>query len=179
MILTIMLQQYNPSVCRPGGKIGLANRMPAGFVGQLFKTLGKYVPPVPGVQSPALWGTKEHVVTLFGARANISAETKHFVFRYTSPQHWIEMFRSYYGPMVKAFAAIDPRTKKRTLRETGAMQQLTAVSIEFFTHGENKEDGTVVHAFVMNHSNTAATPDRNGEFASHSVTAIRHDPPPT
>ena len=140
MILTIMLQQYNPSVCRPGGKIGLANRMPAGFVGQLFKTLGKYVPPVPGVQSPALWGTKEHVVTLFGARANISAETKHFVFRYTSPQHWIEMFRSYYGPMVKAFAAIDPRTKEANT--TGDRRNAATDSrIDRIFHPRRKQGG--------------------------------------
>ena len=54
-------------VCRPGGKIGLANWTPESFIGKLFKTIGKYVPPAPGVKSPALWGTKAHLAALFGA----------------------------------------------------------------------------------------------------------------
>jgi len=96
-------------VCRPGGKIGLANWTPDGFVGKMFKTIGKYLPPAPGVKSPALWGTKAHLVILFGAQATVAAENKHFVFRYKSPQHWVETFRRYYGPVVKAFAALDPK----------------------------------------------------------------------
>jgi SAM-dependent methyltransferase len=94
-------------VCRPGGKIGLANWTPEGFIGAVFKTIGKYVPPAPGMKSPALWGTKTHLKTLFGARATVAARSANFVFRYKSPHHWVEVFRSYYGPMVKAFAAID------------------------------------------------------------------------
>src|SRR5829696_2774039 len=93
-------------VCRPGGKIGLANWTPESFIGQLFKTIGKYVPPAPGVKSPALWGTKAHVEALFGTKAAVSAESRHFVFRYKSPDHWLEIFRGYYGPVLKAFAAI-------------------------------------------------------------------------
>jgi ubiquinone/menaquinone biosynthesis C-methylase UbiE len=95
-------------VCRPGGKIGLANWTPEGFIGRLFKTIGKYVPPAPGVKSPALWGTTAHLEALFGANAEIAADRKHFAFRYKSPQHWVELFRTYYGPVLKAFAAIDP-----------------------------------------------------------------------
>jgi SAM-dependent methyltransferase len=95
-------------VCRPGGKIGLANWTPEGFIGRLFKTIGKYVPPAPGVKSPALWGTTAHLGALFGANGEIAAEKKHFPFRYKSPQHWVELFRTYYGPVLKAFAAIDP-----------------------------------------------------------------------
>jgi len=94
-------------VCRPGGKIGLANWTPDGFVGRLFKTIGKYVPPAPGVKSPALWGTRTYLDTLFGSQASVAAENKNFVFRYKSPQHWVEIFRTYYGPVLKAFAAID------------------------------------------------------------------------
>ena len=93
-------------VCRPGGKIGLANWTPEGFIGQLFKTLGKYVPPAPGVKSPALWGTKAHLETLFGAGASVAANSRHFAFRYKSPEHMLEIFRTYYGPVLKAFAAI-------------------------------------------------------------------------
>jgi ubiquinone/menaquinone biosynthesis C-methylase UbiE len=99
-------------VCRPGGKIGLANWTPEGFIGRLFKTIGKYVPPAPGVKSPALWGTKAHLQTLFSSKATIAAESKNFAFRYKSPGHWVELFRGYYGPVLKAFAAIDPKARE-------------------------------------------------------------------
>jgi ubiquinone/menaquinone biosynthesis C-methylase UbiE len=99
-------------VCRPGGKIGLANWTPEGFIGTLFRTIGKYVPPAPGVKSPVLWGTKAHLHALFGAKATVAAEQKNFVFRYGSPKHWVETFRGYYGPVHKAFAAIDPNARK-------------------------------------------------------------------
>jgi len=99
-------------VCRPGGKIGLANWTPESFIGQVFKTIGKYVPPAPGMKSPALWGSKAHLDTLFGPKAGVAAESKNFVFRYKSPKHWVEIFRGYYGPMVKAFAAIDAKARE-------------------------------------------------------------------
>jgi ubiquinone/menaquinone biosynthesis C-methylase UbiE len=99
-------------VCRPGGKIGLANWTPEGFIGRLFKTIGKYVPPAPGVKSPALWGSKSHLDGLFGAKATVAAQSKDFVFRYKSPGHWVEFFRAYYGPVHKAFEAIDPKARK-------------------------------------------------------------------
>jgi SAM-dependent methyltransferase len=94
-------------VCRPGGKIGLANWTPESFIGRLFKTIGKYVPPAPGLKSPALWGSKPHLDALFGSDAAVAATSRTFVFRYKSPQHWLEVFRGYYGPVLKAFAAID------------------------------------------------------------------------
>ncbi|MEZ5787100.1 MAG: class I SAM-dependent methyltransferase [Xanthobacteraceae bacterium] len=96
-------------VCRSGGKIGLANWTPEGFIGQLFKTIGKHVPPPPGIRSPALWGTEARIDEMFRTHASsISFEKRHFVFRYRSPQHWLEIFKTYYGPLLKAFAAIDP-----------------------------------------------------------------------
>ena len=95
-------------VCRPGGKIGMANWTPGSFIGQLFKTIGKYVPPATGMKSPALWGTKAHLDSLFGSGVTVSVQSRNFVFRYKSPQHWLEVFRNYYGPVVKTFAAIDP-----------------------------------------------------------------------
>ena len=95
-------------VCRPGGAIGLANWTPEGFIGQLFKTIGKWVPPAPGAKSPALWGTRTRLTELFGARAKeIHAAARHFVFRYRSPEHFLEVFRTYYGPTLKAFGALD------------------------------------------------------------------------
>lgn len=99
-------------VCRPGGKIGLANWTPESFIGQLFKTIGQYVPPAPGVKSPALWGNRAHLDTLFGSQATVAAESRNFVFRYRSPKHWLEVFRNYYGPVLKAFAAIDPQARE-------------------------------------------------------------------
>jgi ubiquinone/menaquinone biosynthesis C-methylase UbiE len=96
-------------VCRAGGKIGLANWTPGSFVGQLFKTIGKYVPPAAGTKSAALWGTKERLEELFSkAATQIRTTQRDFVFRYRSPMHWLEVFRTYYGPVNKIFAALDP-----------------------------------------------------------------------
>jgi ubiquinone/menaquinone biosynthesis C-methylase UbiE len=95
-------------VCKPGGKIGLANWTPESFIGQVFKTIGKYIPPAAGVKSPALWGTKARLEELFGKTAQeIRATGREFTFRYRSPEHFIEVFRTYYGPINKAFGALD------------------------------------------------------------------------
>ena len=94
-------------VCRTGGKIGLANWTPTGFIGELFKVIGRYIPPPAGVRPPPLWGTEERLRELFGERiAKLEAQRKHFVFRYRSPQHWLDTFRTYYGPTNKAFDAV-------------------------------------------------------------------------
>jgi ubiquinone/menaquinone biosynthesis C-methylase UbiE len=94
-------------VCRSGGRIGLANWTPESLVGQMFKTLGRHVPPPAGVQSPALWGTKAHLETLFGAEAaSIAITPRVFNFRYRSAAHFIDVFRTWYGPVHKAFAAL-------------------------------------------------------------------------
>lgn len=96
-------------VCRSGGKIGLVNWTPDGFIGNVFRTIGKHVPPPAGVQSPALWGTEARLHELFGGGiSNLSITKRMFVFRYRSAAHWLEVFRTYYGPMLKAFAALDP-----------------------------------------------------------------------
>jgi len=121
-------------VTRPGGKIGLANWTPESFIGQLFKTIGKYVPPAPDMQSPALWGNKAHLDTLFGSKASVAVERKNFVFRYKSPKHWVEIFRSYYGPIVKAFAAIDPEAREALEADLYALLDKFNVA----------EDGTLV-----------------------------------
>jgi ubiquinone/menaquinone biosynthesis C-methylase UbiE len=104
-------------VCKSGGKIGLANWTPEGFIGQLFKTLGKYLPPPAGAKSPALWGTPARITEMFGtASASLRTEKRHFTFRYRSPEHFLEIFKNYYGPMLKAFAALD-ETNQRGLRD--------------------------------------------------------------
>ena len=95
-------------VCTHGGKIGLANWTPEGFIGQVFKTIGKHLPPPPGTRSPALWGTRARIAELFEAHASsIKIAQRSFVFRYRSPEHWLHVFQTYYGPVLKAFAALD------------------------------------------------------------------------
>jgi ubiquinone/menaquinone biosynthesis C-methylase UbiE len=94
-------------VCRPGGRIGLASWTPAGFLGQLFRVIAGYVPPIPGVRSPLLWGTDAHIQDLFKGTAAIAHTVRHYAFRYRSPEHWIDVFRTYYGPVRKAFEVLD------------------------------------------------------------------------
>ena len=96
-------------VVRAGGRIGLANWTPDSLVGRMFKVLGRYVPPPAGVQPPSLWGTEAHLHTLFGdAAAAVQATTRDFAFRYRSAAHFIDVFRTWYGPVNKAFAAQTP-----------------------------------------------------------------------
>ena len=93
-------------VLRPGGRLGLANWTTGGFVGRLFKVIGAHVPPPPGLESPALWGTNGHLATLFPQAAGIVSTPRFFNFRYRSAAHWVQVFRDYYGPTHKAFAAL-------------------------------------------------------------------------
>ncbi len=96
-------------VCARGGRIGLANWTPEGFIGQVFKTIGKHLPPPAGVRSPALWGARARIAELFEPQAaSIKSAQRHFVFRYRSPEHWLHFFKTYYGPMLKAFGALEP-----------------------------------------------------------------------
>lgn len=95
-------------VCRPGGKVGMANWTPDGFIGQMFRVTGRYAPPPAGLKPPALWGTEERVRDLFGdGIVSMQAERRSFVFRYRSFDHWLDVFRTYYGPVNKAFQALD------------------------------------------------------------------------
>lgn len=95
-------------VVRPGGRIGMANWTPDGFIGRLFKIIGSHVAPPAGVRSPALWGTEAHLVSLFGPRAsNIQVARKMFSFRYRSAAHFVQVFRDFYGPTHKAFGALE------------------------------------------------------------------------
>ena len=113
-------------VARSGGRIGLANWTPEGFIGQLFRIVGAYLPPPAGLKSPALWGTEPHIVELFGAQATaIRTERNHFNFRYRSAAHWIQVFRDFYGPVHKAFAALD-HARQRSLEAdiVGLLQRL-------------------------------------------------------
>lgn len=103
-------------VCRSGGRIGLANWTPDGFIGQLFRTMGQHLPPPPGAQSPALWGTEARLHALFSSAGTIATQQKVFNFRYRSPEHWLEVFRTWYGPVHKAFATL-PKTGQAALSQ--------------------------------------------------------------
>jgi SAM-dependent methyltransferase len=122
-------------VCKPGGRIGLANWTPESFVGEIFKLIGRYIPPAAGVKSPALWGTEARLRELFGARIDtIAIERKDFMFRYHSGAHWLEVFRTFYGPLHKAFAALD----------TELQESLTADLIALVERFNRATDGTLV-----------------------------------
>ncbi len=92
-------------VVRRGGRIGFTNWTPEGFIGQLFKIIGKHVPPPAGIKSPVTWGTETRLAELFPSD-EVNAARQIFNFRYKSPEHWLEVFRSFYGPMNRAFAAL-------------------------------------------------------------------------
>ncbi len=94
-------------VCRPGGRIGLANWTPEGFIGQVFKTLGRHLPPPSGVQPPSRWGVVSNLEDLFGS-SDVSIKTTPlmFNFRYRSAAHFIDVFRTWYGPVHKAFSTL-------------------------------------------------------------------------
>jgi len=109
-------------VCRHGGKIGLANWTPEGFIGQVFKAIGKHLPPPAGVKSPALWGTRARIAELFEPHAvSIKSSQRNFVFRYRSPEHWLEVFKGYYGPLLKTFAALPPAGQAALRRDLMAL----------------------------------------------------------
>jgi ubiquinone/menaquinone biosynthesis C-methylase UbiE len=95
-------------VVRPGGRIGLANWTPDGFIGELFRVIGRFVPPPAGLAPPSAWGTETRIVELFGPQASeIRTERRQYVFRFVSAEHWVDVFRRFYGPVLKAFAALD------------------------------------------------------------------------
>lgn len=96
-------------VCKPGGRIGMCNWTPEGFIGQMFGAIVKHTPPPPGVQPPILWGTEDHLRELFGDRvSDLSIERKQWVQRYSSANHWLEFFRTYFGPIRMAFTRVGP-----------------------------------------------------------------------
>jgi len=109
-------------VVRRGGRIGLASWTPEGFIGQLFKVIGVFIPPPAGLKSPALWGTEPHIIELFGKEAaDIRCERRMFNFRYHSAAHWLQLFRDYYGPTQRAFAALDAGGQKALAADITAL----------------------------------------------------------
>lgn len=124
-------------VCRPGGRIGLANWTPDGFIGQVFKLIGRWMPPPAGVPSPAAWGEHARIEELFQGKAScIRTTQRQFTFRYRSPQHWIEVFRNYYGPINKLYEALDNQGRIDFTQELMTM----------LLHGNRANDGSLVLA---------------------------------
>ncbi len=100
-------------VCKPGGTIGMANWVPDGYVGDLFRTMGKRVPPPGGLKPPFVWGTEEGLLELFGdGIGSLEARRRSFMWRYPSARHHVEFMRGYYGPLNKAFEALDEEGQK-------------------------------------------------------------------
>jgi SAM-dependent methyltransferase len=101
-------------VCRPGGRIGLVNWTPEGFIGEMFKVTGRHVPPPAVLKPPVLWGTEARLRELFGdGIASLTLTRRAFMFRYRSTDHWLAFFRAYYGPTLKAFEALDAAGQER------------------------------------------------------------------
>jgi ubiquinone/menaquinone biosynthesis C-methylase UbiE len=122
-------------VCRPGGKIGLANWTPDGFIGHMFRTLGKHVPPPPGIKPPPLWGTEERVRELLGEGiASLEVTQRSYIWRYHSAGHFVEYFRSYYGPTLKAFESLDPDGQEALAKDLE----------ELFEHWNTSGDATLI-----------------------------------
>jgi ubiquinone/menaquinone biosynthesis C-methylase UbiE len=120
-------------VVRKGGRIGMANWTPESFIGQLFKTIGKHVPPPAGVSSPAFWGSEAKLKEFFPGK-NMSVAKRIFNFRYESPKHWLDVFRTFYGPTHKAFAALTP----------DGQQALESDMLALVNHLNRRTDGKMV-----------------------------------
>lgn len=121
-------------VCRSGGKIGLANWTPNSFIGQLFKTLGRYIPPASGLKSPALWGTRERLAEFFGGDGKIVVTNRSFALRYRSAQHWLETWRTIYGPLQRAFDSLDLEKQDELAKDL----------IDLIESMNDADDGTMV-----------------------------------
>jgi SAM-dependent methyltransferase len=122
-------------VVRPGGKIGMANWVPDGYVGDLFRTMGKYVPPPAGLKPPFRWGTEEGLRELFGEGISpMQTRRRSFMWRFPSARHHVEFMRSYYGPLQKAFETLDE----------GGQEALEEDLISLVEHYNLSGDGTAV-----------------------------------
>lgn len=109
-------------VCRRGGRIGLANWTPRSFVGQLFTVVGRHVAPPPALVPPSRWGSADYVQALLGAEAkDVQTTPRDFTFRYRSVDHWIEVFRAWYGPVHRAFAGLPADGHARLTRDLRAL----------------------------------------------------------
>jgi SAM-dependent methyltransferase len=121
-------------VCRPGGRIALTNWTPEGFVGQWFQVTARYAPPPPGLKPPLRWGTEEGLRALF--ERDMRIERRHYVLRYRSPQHWLDYFRSNFGPTRQTFEKLDAEGQR------AFAQDLIALAERFNRSGDDTFVGT-------------------------------------
>ncbi len=122
-------------VCRPGGKVGMTNFPPDSFAGEFFRAMARYAPPPRGVKPSVLWGLEDRLHDLFGAGAStIDLRRRTFFFRYASPQHWLDVFRTYFGPVRSAFQTLD----------TARTERLSTQLLNVVGHFNQATDGTVV-----------------------------------
>jgi ubiquinone/menaquinone biosynthesis C-methylase UbiE len=109
-------------VCRSGGRIGLACWTPDGLVGEMFRTIARYVPPPPGLTPPTAWGTHDGLERLLGDGVNeVRAERRVYLQRYASAEHWLEVFRNWFGPVRTSFEALDRRGQEELARDLVAL----------------------------------------------------------
>ena len=122
-------------VCRPGGKVGMANFPPNSFAGEFFRTMARYAPPPRGLKPSVLWGLEDRLHDLFGEKAaTVELKRRTFFFRYASPEHWLEVFRTYFGPVRSVFHSLDPARAER----------LSAELLGVVNHFNRSDDVTVV-----------------------------------
>ncbi len=127
-------------VTKPGGKIGLANWTPEGFIGGLLETVAKHVPPAPGLASPILWGTQGRLDDLFRGARSVRATRRDFVFRYESAAHFIDVFRRLYGPTYVAFRMLDAAAQERLTTDISELaSRFTRRQTSFIVPGEYLE----------------------------------------
>jgi SAM-dependent methyltransferase len=104
--------------CRSGGKIGMANWTPDGFWGQTFALQWRYLPPPTALRPPPEWGTEKRLLELFGdATASMRITKRSALFRYRSSRHWIEVFSTYFGPIIRTLEALDEKRRRSYLEE--------------------------------------------------------------
>lgn len=122
-------------VCRPGATIGLANHVPDSWLGEVFRTTGRHLPPPAGLASPFRWGTEEGLHQLFGDQlASLAVARRTFSWRFRSAAHYLKFFRTYYGPTLKGFEALD-----------AARQEALGGDLENLVLRHNRsDDGTLV-----------------------------------
>ena len=124
-------------VCRPGGTIGMVNWTPAGFVGDMFRTIAKHVPPPPEAKPPGLWGTEDYLKQILGDGVDLRIETGAISMRFLSPEHYADFFVENYGPTHKAFESL-PNQDRPALQDD---------LVDLAARSNRARDGTAVCDF--------------------------------